>query len=79
MPALAAVQPAANPVASTATLTVSTAEASLVATVNADRAAVGLAGLLVDLRLSAIARERSASMARRRASHVEPTAGPRST
>ncbi len=73
MPALAAVQPAANPVASTATLTVSTAEASLVATVNADRAAVGLAALRVDSRLSAIARERSASMAAAgQLSHVQP-------
>ena len=73
IPVLAAVQPAAAPVASTATLTVSTAEASLVAKVNADRAAVGLAALRVDSRLSAIARERSGAMAAAgQLSHVQP-------
>ena len=73
IPVLAAAQPAPVPVAITATLTVATAEASLVAQVNADRAAVGLAALRVDPRLSAIARERSGSMAASgQLSHVQP-------
>ncbi|HEY5496494.1 MAG TPA: CAP domain-containing protein [Candidatus Limnocylindrales bacterium] len=40
-----------------------TAEMALVAMINADRAAVGLPGLRLDARLSAVAHERSASMA----------------
>lgn len=73
MPVLAAVQPVAGPAAGTATLTVSTAEVSLVADVNADRAAIGLAPLRIDLRLSAIARERSDAMAAAgQLSHVQP-------
>ena len=73
IPVLAAAQPATTRVASTATLTIATAEASLVAQVNADRAAVGLAALRVDSRLSAIARERSGSMAASgQLSHVQP-------
>ena len=73
IPVLAAAQPAAAPVASPATLTVPAAEARLVAQVNADRAAVGLAALRVDSRLSAIARERSGAMAAAgQLSHVQP-------
>jgi len=73
IPVLAAAQPAPAPVVITATLTVATAEASLVAQVNADRAAVGLAALRVDPRLSAVARERSGSMAASgQLSHVQP-------
>jgi uncharacterized protein YkwD len=73
IPVLAAAQPATIPVATTATLTVPTAEASLVARVNADRAEVGLAALRVDSRLSSIARERSGAMAAAgQLSHVQP-------
>jgi uncharacterized protein YkwD len=46
-----------------ADLSPATAEMTLVAMINADRAAVGLAPLRMDARLSAIAHERSASMA----------------
>ena len=50
-------------VAGTADVTAATAESSLVAIINADRAAVGLLPLRLDARLSAIGHERSASMA----------------
>jgi uncharacterized protein YkwD len=75
-PALAAAQPtAAQPaaaVASAADLSLAAAESSLVLMINADRAAAGLRPLRVDARLSAIASERSASMAAAgRLSHVQ--------
>lgn len=61
-PADAAARPATViPVA--ADLSPAAAESSLVAMINADRAVVGLLPLRVDPRLSAIARERAASMA----------------
>ena len=56
-----------------ADLSPATAETTLVTMINADRAAVGLAPLRVDARLSAIAHERSASMAAAgQLSHVQP-------
>jgi uncharacterized protein YkwD len=73
VPALAAVGPATPLVAGAADLTAATAEASLVSMINADRAAVGLLPLRLDARLSAIAGERSASMAAAgQLSHVQP-------
>jgi uncharacterized protein YkwD len=61
-PSLAAARPATM-VAGAADLSAATAESSLVAMINADRAAVGLLPLRLDSRLSAVAHERSASMA----------------
>jgi uncharacterized protein YkwD len=61
-PALAAAQPVAA-ISGAADLSPAAAESSLVLMINADRAAVGLRPLRLDARLSAIARERSASMA----------------
>jgi uncharacterized protein YkwD len=59
-------------VAAPADLSSAAAESSLVRMINADRAAVGLRPLRIDARLSAIARERSASMAAAsRLSHVQ--------
>jgi hypothetical protein len=49
--------------AEAADMSPATAEMTLVAMINADRAAVGLPALRLDARLSAIAHERSASMA----------------
>jgi len=69
--AAAAAQPAAA-VAGVPDPSLGAAESSLVALINADRAAAGLRPLRVDGQLSAIARERSASMAgARRLSHVQ--------
>jgi uncharacterized protein YkwD len=79
VPAGPAVPPAAATTRATMTtvdaadLSPAAAETTLVAMINADRAAVGLAPLRVDARLSAIARERSASMAAAgQLSHVQP-------
>jgi uncharacterized protein YkwD len=79
VPAGPAVRPAAATIRTTMTtvdaadLSPATAETTLVAMINADRAAVGLAPLRVDARLSAIAHERSASMAAAgQLSHVQP-------
>jgi uncharacterized protein YkwD len=58
----AATRPAIT-TAEAADMSPATAETALVAMINADRAAVGLPALRLDARLSAIARERSASMA----------------
>ncbi len=72
-PALAAAQPPAPAPVGASDLTLSGAEAKLVALINADRAAVGLLALRVDPRLTAIARERSDAMAAAgRLSHVQP-------
>ncbi len=75
-PALGAAQPVTGqPVADAANaadLSLAAAESNLVSMINADRAAAGLRPLRVDTRLSAIARERSASMAAAgRLSHVQ--------
>jgi uncharacterized protein YkwD len=61
-PSLAAARPPTM-VAGPADLSAATVESSLAAMINADRAAVGLLPLRLDSRLSAIAHERSASMA----------------
>ena len=59
-------------VAGAADLSLAAAESSLASMINADRAAAGLRPLRVDARLSAIAAERSASMAAAgRLSHVQ--------
>ena len=75
-PALGAAQPVTGQpvaaVADAADLSLAAAESSLVSMINADRAAAGLRPLRVDARLSAIAGERSASMAAAgRLSHVQ--------
>jgi uncharacterized protein YkwD len=72
-PALAVAQPATAAAVGASDLTLAGAEASLVASINSDRAAVGLVALRVDARLSAIARERSDAMAAAgQLSHVQP-------
>jgi uncharacterized protein YkwD len=72
-PAFAAAQPAAATGSAAADLGSAAAESSLVAMINADRAAVGLPPLRLDARLSAIAHERSVSMAAAgQLSHVQP-------